>query len=204
VRLVEQLKALLNMPHWFTQLAMDKNFYGRELTEPGLGYILFEYAVPEGRRLYVSDYGWGTEVKARLPLHTHEGVVAVFTSPAYGSVVSNMHKPVRVEAGGYFQLRGGNVDTVSGYIYGSAWAWETPASPEVEAPRVETASEAFKRGVFNTAVFKPAVNGVREVRVSGVDLRRTYSFRVRNLYRDDEEILEDEPVEMVKFPRRLV
>jgi len=204
VRLVEQPKALLTMPHWFTQLAMDKEWFVGLWVPAGAAETEWVYIVPEGRRLYISDVTFTSEVKGAFYLRRSGVNIHNAMLGPYSACPMSFHKPKRYEEGDGVVCIVYNKDTVGGYMWQILGGWETPASPKPPTPRAKTASEAFKAGLFNHAALNLRPDGVLEVEVSGVELARTYMFKVRNLYRRNEEILEDEPVEIVKFPRRLV
>jgi len=204
VRLVEQLKAILNLPHWYCELALDKTFYGSWLTPPGEFATLIEYEVPIGRRLYVSDATLGSAGRARWWIRKDAVSVGDIHTQAYGGLGMHLHRPLRFEGGDALTLEVYNPETFSVDESATLWGWEFPVGGGGKSSSIKTASQAFKTGLFNEVCFKGPSNGWREVEISGVDLKETYSFKVKNLYRPDEEVVDDVEVEIVKFPRRLV
>jgi hypothetical protein len=67
-------------------------------------------------------------------------------------------------------------------------------------PNTTKASDLYRQGRFNVANITVNPDGSQTVTCDGVQAPRPYSFRVRNLNTDREEILEDQDVEVEEGP----
>jgi len=203
VRLVEQLKALLNMPHWYTVLVLDKDWVVGLEVPPGEIRSWDVYEFPPDWRFMLSDVAMSSQVLGLTTVFLDFNDVISSFIGSYGSTSINLHRPARYEAGDKLRVTARNYDATTGYLLFSLLGWMFPASTPRGRSSVNTASEAYKSGLWNYCSMRIPEDGVCEARISGVQLKETYTFKVRSLYRSDEEIVEDEEVEIVKFPRRL-
>jgi len=204
VRMVEQLRALFDMLQWYTDVGLDKTFTFEMTLTPGTGDTEWLYRVPDGRRLMLTELGFSRTARGLCSLLKDLNAVFFSRQAAWSPFVTSFSRPARYEAGEDVFFYAYNDDTVAGDFSICVAGCEYEVSSSFHTSKPSTASEAYKEGLFNIANLRRLDGGVCEYRISGVMLRETYTFKARNLYRDDEEVVEDERVETVKFPRRLV
>jgi len=127
VRLVEQLKALLDWLQWAVLREFDKEFYVTMYVAAGAVESVTVYTVPAGKKLYISDVLVSSNVKgyARVQLagdYYFRGYISPFTA-----VPSMYHKVKRLVEGEAVRFTSENMDAVDGYFVYTVLGWEEEA-----------------------------------------------------------------------------
>ena len=109
------------------------------------------YTVPSGRRLYLTDAGFGGEYKGVFMYDVQDGPdLFNFILSAYNTGVISFSTPPIINAGETLRCYSENLDSVDGKWHGFFLGFETPASVP-EKPKNDDPEELYRTGEFNWA-----------------------------------------------------
>lgn len=188
--------ALQEVPNWGRREWAGKeaemksfSFVSTVPTLPGGADLWDAYAIPAGKRFYLTDVGGGIEF-AGVALYVIEDGADLWAAAIkpWDSKQSTFSVPISILAGEVLQFGVGNDDIVPGLIHGFFIGWEVEAS-KPKKPDPNNPLERYKLGDFNFAnlVFLPGNETLITFNKHG-EKKRGY-VRVKNLYRKGEKLL---------------
>jgi len=194
-QLVKAFKALLDLPHWASLRAEDKDIYHSGYVAPGETDDYTLYTVPAGRKLYVNDLQVSSQVK---------GVAAVMLAgdpqlnsymAAHSSVVSNLRKPKRLVEGEAVRVIYTNMDAAGGDFTFVVLGWEEEVGGGSAGSPI-TSSQVWKRGMWNVLRSTEATPGRLEIFLRGARIVGEVRVEVESPYAPGENVIYEEEVEL--------
>ena len=166
------------------------------------------YTVPEGKKLYITNFNTETFFRGDTTLRIKDGpYICIHAQTVLDSKYSNFSIPFTVETGDTLRLQIENKDIIYGGAYGLILAWEQAASTPKKAKR-DDPEERYKCGEFNEAtVIKFITNEILILFRSYKEKKVNY-LKIRN-YREKREesisfhLREEDAREILRVLQRL-